>query len=66
MAKKKTTPSWSDVKAKLNDFDPASLLGLVQDIDAASKDKQNFLHARFGVGEDFNADWMKAGLEFDT
>ncbi|QJY32906.1 hypothetical protein E4O93_22720 [Diaphorobacter sp. DS2] len=55
MATKKTpksTPSWSDVKTKLADFDRAGLMGLVQDLYAASKDNQAFLHARFGLGED--------------
>lgn len=52
MATKKNTPSWSDVKAKLADFDRAGLLALVQDLYAASKDNQIFLHARFGLGED--------------
>jgi len=52
MATKKDTPSWSDVKARLADFDRAGLLGLVQDLYAASKDNQIFLHARFGLGED--------------
>ena len=55
MATKKTpksTPSWSDVKTKLADFDRAGLMGLVQDLYAASKDNQAFLHARFGIGED--------------
>lgn len=49
---KKTAPRWSDVKAKLIDFDHAGLLGLVQDLYAASKDNQTFLHARFGLGDD--------------
>jgi len=52
MATKKTTPGWSDVKSKLVDFDRAGLIGLVQDLYAASKDKQAFLHARFAVGGD--------------
>ena len=49
MATKKPTkaaPSWSDVKTKLSDFDRAGLLGLVQDLYAASKENQAFLHAR--------------------
>jgi hypothetical protein len=50
--KMKSTASWSDVKAKLADFDRAGLLALVQDMYAASKDNQIFLHARFGLGED--------------
>ena len=48
----KSTPSWSDVKTKLADFDRAGLLGLVQDLYAASKDNKAFLHARFGLGDD--------------
>ena len=55
MATKKPTkaaPSWSDVKTKLSDFDRAGLLGLVQDLYAASKDNKAFLHARFGLGDD--------------
>ena len=55
MAAKKTqksTPSWSDVKTKLADFDRAGLLGLVQDLCATSKDNKAFLHARFGLGDD--------------
>jgi hypothetical protein len=41
-----------DVKAKLVDFDRAGMLKLVQDLYAASKDNQNFLHARFELGND--------------
>lgn len=52
MASNKTTPSWSDVKAKLADFDRTGLIGLVQDLYAASKDNKAFLHARFGLGDD--------------
>lgn len=52
MASKKTTPSWSDVKSKLADFDRAGLIGLVQDLYATSKDNKTFLHARFGLGDD--------------
>lgn len=48
----KFEPTWSDVKAKLADFDRGGLLGLVQDLYAASKDNRNFLHARFGLGGD--------------
>jgi hypothetical protein len=48
----KSAPSWSDVKTKLADFDRAGLLGLVQDLYAASKDNKAFLHARFGLGND--------------
>jgi len=52
MGTKKTTPSWSDVKAKLTDIDRAGLIALVQNLYAASKDNQAFLHARFGLGDD--------------
>jgi len=45
-------PTWSHVKAKLADFDRADLIGLVQDLYAASRDNQAFLHARFGLGDD--------------
>lgn len=45
-------PSWSDVKNKLADFDSPGLIGLVQDLYAASKGNQAFLHARFGLGDD--------------
>lgn len=52
MATKKNMPSWSDVKTKLMDFDRAGLIGLVQDLYAASRDNQAFLHARFALGDD--------------
>jgi hypothetical protein len=44
--------SWGDVKGRLADVDRAGLLKLVQDLYAASKDNQSFLHARFGLGDD--------------
>lgn len=52
VAGKKGSPSWSDVKVRLTDLDRAGLVGLVQDLYAASKDNQTFLHARFGLGDD--------------
>ena len=52
MTIKKGKPGWRDVKGALVDFDRAGLLALVQDMYAASKDNQVFLHARFGLGED--------------
>ncbi|KAF7963098.1 hypothetical protein AWV80_13780 [Cupriavidus sp. UYMU48A] len=51
-ATRKTSPSWSDVKAKLADIDRAGLIGLVQALYVASKDNQAFLHARFMLGGD--------------
>ncbi len=53
MAKEKgASPTWVDVKAILLTFDRTGLQGLVQDLYAASKDNQAFLHARFGLGPD--------------
>jgi hypothetical protein len=59
---KKDAPSWSDVKARLAEFDRAGLLGLVQDLYAASKDNQAFLHTRFGLGGDV-LDPYKAAID---
>lgn len=50
--RKKSTPTWSDVKTKLSDFDRAGLLALLQDLYSSSKENQAFLHARFGLGSD--------------
>lgn len=52
MASKRSTPSWSDLKARLADLDRAELVGLVQALYAASRENQTFLHARFALGED--------------
>lgn len=52
MTTKKNSPRWSDVRTRLADFDRAGLIGLVQDLYAASKDNKAFLHARFGLGDD--------------
>jgi hypothetical protein len=45
-------PTWSDLKAKLADFDRAKLLLLIGDLYSASRENQTFLHARFNLGED--------------
>lgn len=50
MAMKKSSPSWVDVKARLTELDRSDLLGLVQDLYAAHKDNQAFLHARLHLG----------------
>jgi len=50
MARTKTAASWSSVKAGLRDFDRAALLGVLQDLYAASKDNKAFLHARLNQG----------------
>ncbi len=52
MTAKKNTPSWSDVKTRMADFDRAELIRLVQDLYAASKDNQVFLHTRFALADD--------------
>jgi hypothetical protein len=44
--------SWNGVKAGLRGFDRTALLGLIQDLYAASKDNQAFLHARLNLGAD--------------
>jgi hypothetical protein len=48
----KSHPTWTDVKAKLADFDRAALLGLIQSLYSAHKDNQMFLHSRFALGGD--------------
>ena len=49
---KSTLPNWTAVKAALQSFDRAGLLGLVQDLYAVDKDNKAFLHARLGLGSD--------------
>ena len=49
---KNASPTWSDVRTALLEFDRAGLRGLVQDLYTASKDNQAFLHARLGLGHD--------------
>jgi hypothetical protein len=48
----RSEPAWTDVKAKLASFDRIGLIGLIQDLYAARKDNQTFLHTRFGLGGD--------------
>src|ERR1035437_9739403 len=48
----RSNPTWTDVKAKLVSLDRINLMGVIQDIYAAHKDNQTFLHTRFGLGED--------------
>jgi hypothetical protein len=50
--KKSASPTWIDVKAALLAFERTDLLGLVQDLYAASKDNQAFLHVRLDLGYD--------------
>jgi hypothetical protein len=56
----KSQPTWTDIKAKLADFDRAALLGLIQSLYTAHKDNQTFLHARFGLGEDVLEPYKKS------
>jgi hypothetical protein len=50
--KSKAGVSWNNVKAGLRGFDRTALLGLIQDLYAASKDNRAFLHARLNLGGD--------------
>ena len=50
--KKKTVPTWREVKAKLSLFDRAGLVGLLSDLHSLSRNNQAFLHARLGLGPD--------------
>lgn len=52
MTERKKKPTWTDLKHQLADLDRPALLGLIQDLYAASKNNQAFLHARFALGED--------------
>jgi len=49
---KSDSPTWIDVKAALQSFDRAGLLGLLQDLYAGSEDNKAFLHARLNLGRD--------------
>ena len=60
----KSSPSWTDVKDKMTAFDRASLVGLVQDLYAASKDNQAFLHARLRLGEAVLEPYFHAAGQF--
>ncbi len=57
--KSKSQPTWTDVKAKLEDLDRAGVLGLIQDLYAMHKDNRTFLHARFRLGEDVLESYKK-------
>jgi hypothetical protein len=48
----KKKPTWTDLKRQLADLDRPALLALIQNLYAASKSNQAFLHARFALGED--------------
>lgn len=48
----KNKPTWKDLKLRLQELDRGALLELIQDLYAANKDTQVFLHARFSLGDD--------------
>jgi len=52
MTDSKKKPGWSDLKRCLADLDRPALLGLLQDLYAADRKNQLFLHARFALVED--------------
>ena len=55
----KTKPTWTDVKAKLTEFDRAGLMQLVSDLYAFHRDNQAFLHVRFSLGKNPLDDYKK-------
>jgi hypothetical protein len=68
LTRKKSTPSWADVKGRLTDLDRAGWLSLLQDLHAASKDNQVFKEVRdrsqdmgYGVGDDIAALFVEHG-----
>jgi hypothetical protein len=50
--KTRTVRCWSEVKAKLGQFDRSGLVGLLRDLRDISRENQVFLHARLGLGAD--------------
>jgi hypothetical protein len=57
---KKAKPTWRDVKAELDGFDRAGLLGLIKDLHGASRTNEAFLSARLGLGTDPLEPYRKA------
>ena len=57
-------PVWSDVKNKVVGLDQKQLVQLVGDLYRLSRENQEFLHARFGVGNDPLAPYKKSIQEF--
>lgn len=52
MALKKTKPSWKDVKTSLTGLSQTELIKLLQELYASDINNQQFLHARFALGDD--------------
>jgi hypothetical protein len=57
---KRAKPTWRDVKAELDGFDRAGLLGLIKDLHGASRANEAFLSARLGLGTDPLEPYRKA------
>jgi hypothetical protein len=51
-AARHSKPTWKDVKLRMQELDRGALMELIQDLYAAHKDTQVFLHARFSLGDD--------------
>jgi hypothetical protein len=51
-SRKNASPTWSDVRAALQKWDRAGLLGLLQDLYAVSRDNRAFFHSRLDLGHD--------------
>lgn len=57
--KTKSKPTWTDLKRSLADLDRSGLLGLIQDLYAASKENKAFLQTRFDLGGDVLGPYKK-------
>lgn len=57
--RKKSKPTWSDIKSKLVEFDRAGFQQLVSDLYALNKENQAFMHARFSLGANALDDYKK-------
>jgi hypothetical protein len=57
--RKRIKPTWSDVKAKVDEFDKAGLIQLVAELYSFHKDNQSFLHARSSLGRNPLDDFRK-------
>ena len=58
-SKTRTVPSWSDVKARLAQFDRTGLISLLGDLHDLSRENQAFLNSRLGLGADPLAPYKK-------
>jgi hypothetical protein len=58
-SRKKHAPCWSDVSVVIEHLDSQAMLDLISDMYRLSKANENFLHARFSVGDDILAPYKK-------